>query len=93
MVLVVLHYFSLVTTILFGNAILIIFSSITNFELVTQKYTKILVILGEIREITQNPREIKRRFNLKQIGNLMKSTNFWSKLNPLPPWSTFPNFA
>ena len=93
MVLVVLHYFSLVTTILFGNAILIIFSSITNFELVTQKYTKILVILGEIREITQNPREIKRRFNLKQIGILMKSTNFWSKLNPLPPWSTFPNFA
>ena len=93
MVLVVLHYFSLVTTILFGNAILIIFSSITNFELVTQKYTKILVILGEIREITQNPREIKRRFNLKQIGNLMKPTNFWSKLNPLPPWSTFPNFA
>ena len=93
MVLVVLHYFSLVTTILFGNAILIIFSSITNFELVTQKYTKILVILGEIREITQNPREIKRRFNLKQIGNLMKSTNFCSLLNPLPPWSTFPNFA
>ena len=66
MVLVGLHYFSLVTTILFGNTILIIFSSITISELVTQTYTKILMVFGEIREITQNPREITCKFNLKQ---------------------------
>ena len=39
-VLVGLHYFSLVTLIPFGNTILIIFRSITNFELVTQKVYK-----------------------------------------------------
>ena len=58
--LVGLYYFSLVTLILFRNTILIIVRSITDFELVTQTYTKILVTWGEIHEITQNPREIKK---------------------------------
>ena len=43
---------------LFGNTILIILWSITNFELVTQTYARILAILGELWEITQNPRKI-----------------------------------
>ena len=50
MVLVGLHFSY--TAIIFGNTNLIMFWSITNFELLTQTFTGILVILGKIREIT-----------------------------------------
>ena len=66
-VLIGLHYFSLVAVILLGNIFITTFRSITNFELVIQTHTKILVILGEIREITQNPLEMKYRFNLNRF--------------------------
>ena len=57
----------------------IIFRSVTTFELVTQTYTKILVILGEIREISQNPREMKCRFNLNRF--VLKLTKFNRQFN------------
>ena len=98
MVIVGLHYFSLITPILFGNTILIIFRSITNFELVAQTYTKILVILGEICEITENPREIKCRFNLNRF--VLKLSKFNRQFNDahqflvkIEPCSPFVNFC
>ena len=87
--------------ILFKNTILIIFWSITNFELVPQTYTGILAILGEIWEITQNPREIKYRFNLNRfVLKLIKFNRqfnyvhqFLVKIDPLPLFPTLHNLV
>ena len=61
---IILFFFSCTNTF---RKHLYTFRSITNFELVTQTHTKILVILREIRQITQNPREMKYRFNLNRF--------------------------